>query len=481
MNEHNSSDAEALPQEAVAASPFNLANIRLFILFRCLFNARFYYPVFTILFLDYGLSIEQFSILNTVWAITIVCAEVPSGALADVLGRRLLLISTAALMVLEMLILAFVPLGNGNLIFIAFLFNRILSGLAEAMGSGADEAIAYDTLVSKGLRNQWPRVLTMVHRMRALAAVFSLASGSILYSPQAINGFFSFFGVDLALSQQTTMRFPIYATLLFAIGAFCCALRMQEVTIGDRPQNRGIMAALFKTLESGQWILKTPFALVIILFGMGYDHVLRMVATFTSQYYRCIDLPDAIFGTIGALMSLLGLITPKIAEILCDRYTPKSNMITLTVLTLFSLSGLVQFYPMWGILFVALTYITMTFVSFMVSNYLNIITSSANRATVLSFKGMAFNLAYGFIGFIFALLLTRLRGGLAAEHPLWTHQQFEAEAFKDGMVWFPWYTLAVMALLIFFSMRLLRDSTDHLTIPAATAVAEKKPPARLKE
>jgi len=41
-------------------SPFSIANIRLFILFRILFNSRFYYPVFTILFLDYGLTIEHF-------------------------------------------------------------------------------------------------------------------------------------------------------------------------------------------------------------------------------------------------------------------------------------------------------------------------------------------------------------------------------------------------------------------------------------
>jgi hypothetical protein len=65
------------------SSPFALSNVRRFIAFRAFFNARFYYPVFTILFLDYGLTIEQFALLNTVWAFTIVLAEVPSGALAD--------------------------------------------------------------------------------------------------------------------------------------------------------------------------------------------------------------------------------------------------------------------------------------------------------------------------------------------------------------------------------------------------------------
>ena len=73
-------------------SPFAITNIRCFVAFRLLFNARFYYPVFTILFLDYGLTIEQFALLNSVWAATIVIAEVPSGALVANLNS----ISTSA-------------------------------------------------------------------------------------------------------------------------------------------------------------------------------------------------------------------------------------------------------------------------------------------------------------------------------------------------------------------------------------------------
>ena len=114
-------------------SPFSITNIRLFILFRILFNSRFYYPVFTILFLDYGLTIEQFSLLNTVWAITIFCAEVPTGALADIIGRKQLVVATSFLMVAEMALICFVPLGNGTLIFSVFFVNRIVSGLPEAL------------------------------------------------------------------------------------------------------------------------------------------------------------------------------------------------------------------------------------------------------------------------------------------------------------------------------------------------------------
>jgi MFS family permease len=69
------------------------ANVRLFLAFRLLFNCRFYYPVYTILFLDLGLSLGEFAALNVIWALTIVLLEVPSGALADRFGRRPLVVA----------------------------------------------------------------------------------------------------------------------------------------------------------------------------------------------------------------------------------------------------------------------------------------------------------------------------------------------------------------------------------------------------
>ena len=130
------------------------ANVRRFIAFRIFFNSRFYYPVFTILFLDFGLTIAQFSILNAVWAAVIVLAEVPSGALADVVGRKRLLVAASSIMAVEIGIICFAPAGGSPLVFYIFLANRILSGLAEAAASGADEAIAYDTLAERGEKKQ---------------------------------------------------------------------------------------------------------------------------------------------------------------------------------------------------------------------------------------------------------------------------------------------------------------------------------------
>lgn len=449
-------------------SPFSIPNIRLFIAFRILFNSRFYYPVFTILFLDFGLTIEQFALLNTLWAITIVCAEVPSGALADILGRKYLLVTTALLMVAEMSLLAFVPLGNSTLIFTVFLLNRVLSGLAEAMASGADEAIAYDSLVAEGNSEDWPKVLSVQMRLSSAAMIATMTIGALVYDPSVVNKLLAWFGADIALSQQDTMRFPIYLTLALALLATATAFSMREkATSRTVGQGSTALAALRKTLDAITWLGKTPFALAVILLGTGLDHVLRMIVTMTSQYYRLIDLPEASFGLLGSAMAVLGLITPKIAEWMVAKNSPAANMLWVSGIAILGLAGLTGFFPYWGLLPMALVFAALMLTSFFTSHYLNRVTESHQRATVLSFKGMAFNLAYGLIGFLFALLISGLRESGLHRHPDWSQGAIGNFAFQTAIGWFPWYALAGLSLTILFCLYRLRGSDEYQKINQA--------------
>ena len=65
----------------------------------------------------------------------------------------------------------------------------------------------------------------------------------------------------------------------------------------------------------------------------------------------------------------------------------------------------------WGVIFMIPLAGAMMALGYMVSYYLNAIVDSSHRATVLSFKGVAFNLGYGFISLVFALVLRAVRDG----------------------------------------------------------------------
>ena len=101
------------------------ANLRRLICIRMFFNARFYYPIFALFFLEHGLSWVDFGILNGIWAATIILLEVPSGALADTIGRKKLIVFSALCMILEMLALILAPMDGSLLVFSLFALNPV--------------------------------------------------------------------------------------------------------------------------------------------------------------------------------------------------------------------------------------------------------------------------------------------------------------------------------------------------------------------
>ena len=122
--------------------------------------------------------------------------------LADTLGRKKLLILGAICMVVEMLALLFAPMNGSEYVFLLFALNRIVSGLAEAAVSGADEALAYDSLKEAGREKEWGEVLEKAQRYTSLAFFFAMMTGSAFYDSSFINLCLSFIGVDYSFTPE---------------------------------------------------------------------------------------------------------------------------------------------------------------------------------------------------------------------------------------------------------------------------------------
>src|SRR5476649_1198064 len=158
-------------------------NWRRFVLFRVLFNSRFYYPVLAVFFLDLGLSATEYTLLNFAWALAIVFTDLPAGVLADRIGRKPLVVAAAVFMVLEMILLGVAPLHGGIVLLLCCLANRILSGMAEGMASGADEALVFDSLAERNRSDEWPKVLDQVMRWQGVGMVIAMLVGGAVYDP----------------------------------------------------------------------------------------------------------------------------------------------------------------------------------------------------------------------------------------------------------------------------------------------------------
>jgi len=389
----------------------SIPNIRWFIAFRVFFNARFYYPVFTVLFLDIGLTLEDFFLLNALWAASIVLLEVPSGAFADTFGRRNLVRLAGVCMVVEMAIIAFVPLGQVWLLFLAFGLNRIISGAAEAFASGADEALAYDSLKAQGREKEWPSVLDLLMRIQSGAFLGAMLLGAVVYDHEFLNRALALIGLDVNLAAETTLRFPLYLTLATSAIALWSAFSLREPPVESEDDAPASAKAAFQLVgRTGKWILVTPVVLVLIITSICYDSLVRICLTINSEYYRLIGIPEAGLGIMGAIGGLMGLFIPLIARRLVKEQSARTNFALLAGLILIGLIGQALLIPWWGVLPAMAIGASMFVLNFFLSHYLNAaVTDSRRRATVLSFRSLANNIAYGLAGVVFFALTAGLK------------------------------------------------------------------------
>lgn len=465
---------EAAARRACAGNP------RLFIWFRIFFNCRFYYPVYAIMFLHFGLSEEQFAYLNVAWALAIVLLEVPSGALADQLGRRTLVVASAVLMVIEMVVLSAMPVvdraaladdparlnGAIAVLFAVFCLNRIVSGAAEAAASGADEALAYDSLDGDDRETLWSRLTVQLMKWQSVAFVGVTLVGAAVYDPDVVNRVAGWLGWERQFTQAETLKFPIYLTLGMALATLATALQFREPPGRLAPVTGGLGQAIGesfrRTFAAGGWILRTPAALLLILVGLFFDSIIRLYYTVGSLWLEVIGYEPRYFGLISVAGSLSGIASAAIGARLIISRQPGFNFALLSWLVLIGLVSLAWPIPYWSVLFLPTLWLAMRLLHFFLSNYLNRVTPSENRATVLSFRGLTMNLSYGLVTWGYAMQTHFLRGDAMGEDA--SHA-----VFAEAVAWWWVYFVVVLAGLWLYRRVKVGKSWNELIPPAKSA------------
>ena len=97
-------------------------------------------PITVLLAQSRGLSLTEIGLLFTVHGVVVVALELPTGGLADVLGRRPVVVAGAVLYLVSCLVFAFATS------FPAFLAGILLLGVGRALDSGPVEAWYVDTV-----------------------------------------------------------------------------------------------------------------------------------------------------------------------------------------------------------------------------------------------------------------------------------------------------------------------------------------------
>src|ERR687883_652216 len=125
--------------------------------------------LYALLFTDAGLSPVQVSALFVLWSATGIVLEVPSGALADAVSRRALLV------IAPLVGAAGYALWVSVASFWAFAAGFVLWGVRGALVSGSLEALLYEELDARGAAGEYARVLGRSHSAGVAAVVLATA------------------------------------------------------------------------------------------------------------------------------------------------------------------------------------------------------------------------------------------------------------------------------------------------------------------
>nr|WP_063059388.1 MFS transporter [Nocardia sienata] len=134
-----------------------------------------YYALYALLFADHGFGPGQISLLLAFWSVTAFVFEVPSGAWADTVSRRGLLILNGLLMAAGFVVWTVVPS------YVGFALGFVLWGVAGSLRSGTFEALLYDELASRGAARAYARVIGYTRTGSESSAVLAILAATPLY------------------------------------------------------------------------------------------------------------------------------------------------------------------------------------------------------------------------------------------------------------------------------------------------------------
>ncbi|WBW95188.1 MFS transporter [Oceanirhabdus sp. W0125-5] len=352
-------------------------------------NIRYYYgynlfsnllilgPIMTIYFFSKGLSFAEIMLLSSIASVTIVICEVPTGAVADKIGRKASMLLGALLWASSLLLFVF---GQN---FYVFAIAEIFFGIGSTFKSGADVALIYDSLKAEGQEHRFQEIEGKAKSYLLYAQAVGSIAASFLY--------------------RINRELPMVASSIFVFISVLIGLKLVEPPIENKKGKYG-EKYLKQIKDSGMYVMKHDKVRAIILYSMMFYVFYRFGFFLFQPYFEGVDVPVELFGLIFFFFNIVAAKVSKNAHKIM-KATKGKTLILLSVFMVvsFILMGLSKWWI--GVLPMMLQQVARGLYHPAVRKHLNKNIPSDKRATILSFFSLLTNLA----GAIFLPILGLLK------------------------------------------------------------------------
>ncbi len=234
-------------------------------------------PVIVPFFEAVGLGMKGVYLIQASFAITVFIAEIPSGYLSDMLGRKYSLLLGSLLFGIGFSIFPFAES------LWTFILAEIILGIGASLKSGTDTSIIYDTLESLGSKKAQIKILGKSMSYLTLGEGLASIIASILM-------YFAFTTKDLAAVSAFMSWIP------FALCFFIIEPPRQKMESNHRENFKYIFKRLFK---------ETRLLNLIILNTVLSSCATLMAVWLFQKYWNNIGIPLVYFGLLWGLNNLV--------------------------------------------------------------------------------------------------------------------------------------------------------------------------------
>ena len=265
-----------------------------------------------------GLDLFQVGLVFGAYTLTIVLLEVPTGSLADVVGRRRVTLIAVVVTLASQLVLV------SAFSFLQFLIFAVVGGAGRALISGAPEAWFIDGLKAVDEKIDIQPPLAQAEVVSTVSLALATLLGGFLpdwfsFLPPAEVALFTPFGVPILASA---LCFSVLGVVVIAL--------MREVRPEETPNDAVEVVGLPKLLqEAFELSVRSPVISLLLLASVASGFVTSGLETFWQPFFRTLlgerEGDTYLFGVLlagsFALASLGSLASIWLSRIFKKRYT----------------------------------------------------------------------------------------------------------------------------------------------------------------